>query len=138
MCRREKPGSGSRCNVSAYLLGFRQHQRDSEGHEPVALDIPKPLDRIIKTCLAKDPDERFQNALDLKRDLLWATEEGQSPTPSRSISLLMVIAGLFAISATWFLALRFSNQAGPDPPVIQVDVGRGQIAIFRHPTAPLE
>jgi eukaryotic-like serine/threonine-protein kinase len=42
--------------------------------EPEPLKTTPPLDRVIATCLAKDPDERFQNALDLKRDLLWAME----------------------------------------------------------------
>src|SRR5215813_739780 len=42
--------------------------------EPVPLDIAPPLQRIIRTCLAKDPEHRFQTALDLKRALSWATE----------------------------------------------------------------
>ena len=36
--------------------------------QPVA---PAALDRIISTCLAKDPDDRYQSARDLLRDLKW-------------------------------------------------------------------
>src|SRR5258706_11955508 len=32
---------------------------------------PKALDRIVSTCLAKDPDDRYQSARDLLRDLAW-------------------------------------------------------------------
>ena len=32
---------------------------------------PAALDRIVSTCLAKDPDERYQSARDLLRDLKW-------------------------------------------------------------------
>src|SRR5262249_21756100 len=32
---------------------------------------PPALDRIVKTCLAKDPDERWQSAGDLRRELKW-------------------------------------------------------------------
>src|SRR5260370_39450403 len=46
--------------------------------EPDPLEIAAPLDRVIKTCLAKDPDRRFQNALDLKRDLAWAMDQAPS------------------------------------------------------------
>jgi len=37
--------------------------------------IPKSLDRIVATCLAKDPDDRWQTARDLLRELRWATAE---------------------------------------------------------------
>jgi Tol biopolymer transport system component/predicted Ser/Thr protein kinase len=42
--------------------------------EPEPLQTTPPLDRVIRTCLAKDPDERFQTARDLKRNLQWAME----------------------------------------------------------------
>ena len=39
---------------------------------PSIADIAPPvLDRVLKTCLAKDPDERWQTARDLKRELEW-------------------------------------------------------------------
>jgi serine/threonine protein kinase len=66
--------------------------------EPEPLKTTPPLDRVIRTCLAKDPDKRFQNALDLKRDLLWAME-GASTAPSQSRlgkAAWMVAAGVFA------------------------------------------
>ena len=38
------------------------------------------LDHIIATCLAKNPDERFQSALDVKIELQWAAEDRQPAT----------------------------------------------------------
>lgn len=38
--------------------------------EPEPLQMAPPLDRVMRTCLAKDPDQRFQTAVDLKRDLM--------------------------------------------------------------------
>src|SRR5229473_2236980 len=32
---------------------------------------PPALDRLVKICMAKDPDERWQNANDLRRELKW-------------------------------------------------------------------
>jgi eukaryotic-like serine/threonine-protein kinase len=43
--------------------------------EPAPIDLAPTLERIIRTCLAKDPDQRFQNAVDLKRNLTWSLEQ---------------------------------------------------------------
>ncbi len=37
---------------------------------------PPALERVVKTCLAKDPDERFQTAHDLNLQLRWIMEGG--------------------------------------------------------------
>jgi eukaryotic-like serine/threonine-protein kinase len=37
---------------------------------------PLALERVIKKCLAKDPDERWQNANDLSSELGWIAESG--------------------------------------------------------------
>jgi Tol biopolymer transport system component/predicted Ser/Thr protein kinase len=37
---------------------------------------PPALERLIKICLAKDPDERFQSAHDLSLQLKWISEAG--------------------------------------------------------------
>jgi len=44
---------------------------------------PRALDRIVATCLAKDPDDRYQSARDLLHDLKWAASD-----PSTSASSL--------------------------------------------------
>ena len=46
---------------------------------------PAALDRIISTCLAKDPDDRYQSARDLVRDLTWVasgSSDGASEAPT--------------------------------------------------------
>jgi len=35
---------------------------------------PPALDRVVKTCLAKDPEDRWQSAADIKRELGWVAE----------------------------------------------------------------
>ena len=41
--------------------------------------IPPPLAHLVTTCLAKDPDERWQSAGDLRRQLAWIAESGRAP-----------------------------------------------------------
>jgi eukaryotic-like serine/threonine-protein kinase len=39
---------------------------------------PPQLDRVVKTCLAKEPDNRWQTASDLCRELKWIVESGSA------------------------------------------------------------
>ena len=39
---------------------------------------PPALDRVVRTCLAKDPDDRFQTAHDVKLQLQWIAEGGSA------------------------------------------------------------
>src|SRR6185503_21180857 len=40
---------------------------------------PPSLDRTVATCLAKDPDDRYQSARDLVRDLQWIAADAAAP-----------------------------------------------------------
>ncbi len=39
---------------------------------------PGALDHVVTTCLAKDPDERWQSAADIARECKWITSSGFS------------------------------------------------------------
>ena len=43
--------------------------------------IPRRLDRVVRTCLAKDPEDRWQTMRDLKRELGWIDPTGESEEP---------------------------------------------------------
>jgi eukaryotic-like serine/threonine-protein kinase len=44
---------------------------------------PPAFDRVVRTCLAKDPEDRFQTAHDVKLQLQWVAEGGsQAGAPS--------------------------------------------------------
>ena len=65
---------------------------------------PRALDRVVKTCLAKDPDERWQTARDVKLQLQGIVEEGAvtasipAVTPSTSPSRLKWAAVLLGLA----------------------------------------
>jgi hypothetical protein len=78
---------------------------------------PAALDRIVSTCLAKDPEDRYQSARDLLRDLKWvasgASEVTAAPTtaarPHSNLLPWYVAAAtaLVALAATaWALRPR--------------------------------
>ncbi len=50
-------------------------------HEPVPMSalqplVPPALERLVRQCLSKDPDERWQSAGDVRRELAWIAESG--------------------------------------------------------------
>lgn len=92
------------------------------GSEPPPLsdgmaEVPPLVDRIVTACLAKDPEDRFQSAHDLARDLRWILQGADSdvgstatplpPTarPSTVAPLLAAATGgaLVALAAAWLL-----------------------------------
>jgi Tol biopolymer transport system component len=46
-------------------------------------ELPRDIARIIRQCLAKDPEERYQSAKDLRNDLKVLKEESDSSEPAR-------------------------------------------------------
>jgi serine/threonine protein kinase/Tol biopolymer transport system component len=67
---------------------------------------PPALERAIRTCLEKDPDDRWQSAGDLRRELGWIRQDRQTPAVARKnleragwvtatlLALALVIAGV--------------------------------------------
>lgn len=90
---------------------------------------PPALERLVRTCLAKDPEERWQSAYDVKRELEWiAMDTGDprtAPFPgtvpgaklSRSLSraLLPALAGALAGAALLALVRRAPPAPAADP-----------------------
>jgi eukaryotic-like serine/threonine-protein kinase len=78
--------------------------------EPLPLDVPPSLERVIKTCLAKNPDERFQNALDVKHNLAWAMETPAAALVARRKNQWRVITAaalgllVFGVLGGWAIA----------------------------------
>jgi len=83
---------------------------------------PPALNRVVRQCLEKDPDERWQSAYDLSRELKWIAEGGTQagipppvgePRKSRANFVSVVLAGLLtlALAAVGAIALRRGTNA---------------------------
>jgi eukaryotic-like serine/threonine-protein kinase len=84
---------------------------------------PTALDHVVSRCLAKDIDERWQSAHDLKLELTWiAGGRSSDPTPSARVStrsrerlawLTAAVAFLGALGLLGVLASQRSRDAAP-------------------------
>jgi len=72
---------------------------------------PPALEHVIATCIAKDPDERWQNCADISRQLEWVAKAPKTAEPSpRSRKLLwMLPAAALLIAAAFWLGMRWSK-----------------------------
>jgi serine/threonine protein kinase/Tol biopolymer transport system component len=87
---------------------------------------PPALDHVVATCLAKDPEERWQSAGDVACELRWIADSGTSATSSSTAvgsnwirrGFLMLGAGAFLLAGAFGGALAWSRIARrPDAPV---------------------
>jgi len=121
--------------------------------EPAAVSTVQPLtppalDHVIARCLAKDTDERWQSAGDLKRQLQWiaggsgGTQVGMpvAAAPSRGVGRRERIAWVVAAMAIAVaaVAVRAPWRSTVDPPmsrllmpVAPADNSTGEVAISR-------
>jgi Tol biopolymer transport system component len=73
---------------------------------------PPVLDSVVRTCLSKDADDRFQNAHDLKLQLKWIAEGGsQFGTPSPVIARRRQRQHLWIAAATVLALLAIGGIA---------------------------
>jgi eukaryotic-like serine/threonine-protein kinase len=106
---------------------------------------PPALDQVVRTCLAKDPDERFQSTHDLKLQLKWIAEGGSKAGVPTSVvgqrrrrqklvfwlalaGWVVAVAGIFA---TGYYVRRLAEEQRPVraeiemPPGTDIEIGRG-------------
>src|SRR4029453_14556085 len=70
---------------------------------------PPAFDRVVKTCLAKDPEDRWQTAHDVMLELKWVAEGGSAaglpaPVIARRKSREKLAWGLAALFAVGMIA----------------------------------
>jgi eukaryotic-like serine/threonine-protein kinase len=99
---------------------------------------PPALERVIKTCLAKDPEERFQSAHDVKLQLQWIAEAGsQAGVPAPVVARrknrerrAWIVAGVLAVIAALLAVGLILRAPRPQPPI------RASISLPPRATAP--
>ena len=101
---------------------------------------PPALDHVVKTCLTKDPDGRWQTAGDVGRHLKWITEGGSQPSVTSSVTVApqragwrhaVPIAAASAAMAALIGSVAVWSLMRPEPPTLQ------RFVITTPPDGPL-
>jgi serine/threonine-protein kinase len=95
---------------------------------------PPSLERLVRRCLAKDPDERWDTAHDVADELRWVAETALAPTSRegphggatlRSLRLVIVLLGAAILSLGLVLALWAPWRSPPAPSALRLDTRLG-------------
>jgi eukaryotic-like serine/threonine-protein kinase len=109
--------------------------------DPAPLPVAPALERVVRTCLNKEPGQRYQTALEVQRALHWAFEQREAtPRGRRAIWLFRIAAALIlGAMGGWAIAhfgqptvhehaLRF-DLAAPGTGRFTIGAGSGGIAL---------
>jgi Tol biopolymer transport system component len=124
--RRAFPGKSNLSVASAVL------EKDPEPISTLRPLTPPALDRAVRRCLAKDPEDRWQTARDLLLELKWIAEGGsQAGVPVPLVShrkmrerLAWAAAALFALIAIAFaIGFVLHTPKPPQPMRLSAEIG---------------
>ncbi len=108
--RRASPGKSQLSVASAVL------EKDPEPMSTLQPLTPPALDRTIRVCLAKDPEDRWQTARDLLLELKWIAEAGSQAGRLGSSSLASQVARAAGLGGSGGLCTkhhRIGHRFGP-------------------------
>jgi eukaryotic-like serine/threonine-protein kinase len=112
--------------------------QDPPAASSVRPDAPGPLDRVIRKCLEKDPDARWQSARDLADELKWIQQTATaSSTASGGIrrspirTAIYVAVAALALAAVALVADRLRGREPAPPQFTRLTFQRGTISNAR-------
>jgi Tol biopolymer transport system component len=104
---------------------------------------PPALNRAVKRCLAKEPDERCQSAKDLTDELKWIAEGGsQTGTPAPTVARhkgrerLLAAVAAFAVAAALTLAFLYFRHVPAEQTSTKLSVLPPATAVISSDSAP--
>lgn len=94
--------------------------------------VPRELDRVIRRCLAKDPAERYQHAVDLRHDLEDLQPSARSAfslggrlrVPRWALAAGVSVLALGAAALAYFAGSWRTDGTGSSRPAPRIDVAR--------------
>jgi len=93
---------------------------------------PRGLAEVVRICLEKDPEKRWQSARDVRHALRWAAAQPPPAVPSRSVrvwqGLAVLMAAIALATGAWVL---FRPQAPGSPGRFEVPAPEG-VTFFDH------
>jgi Tol biopolymer transport system component len=119
----------SQLSVASAIL-----EKDPDPISTIQPLTPPALEHLVRICLAKDPDQRFQSAHDLKLQLQWITAGGsqvgapavvvsQRKSKQKILAAAMVLGWLAAVAAVVFAA-TYANRLTAAQQLVRAEIAQ--------------
>jgi len=121
MATAKRPFDGkSQLSLASAIL-----EKDPESIRTLKPELPSRFERVVSACLAKNPDDRFQSAHDVRLELAWIAEDtpqlaaaaaAKAATPSSrllpwaiTMALVLLAAGTLVFTRRQITNARYTN-----------------------------
>ncbi len=134
MCTGKRPFDG-KSQISVASAIFEKDPEPISASRPLT---PPAFERLVNTCLAKNPDDRFQSARDVRLELKWIADQGAQLAPAAAATkrlpavLPWVVAAICALLAAGAFFFFRGEQIYPAYTNVTYRLGRLQSARFSH------
>jgi len=96
---------------------------------------PPGLERVIQTCLEKDPDKRWQSAREIKHALEWMVQTAPAaaaaaPTPAKTLGLWKTAAAVLAVAVLGIAGWAFWPKTAPPAQMTRFQVSLPENVTF--------
>jgi eukaryotic-like serine/threonine-protein kinase len=120
-----KPAFESKSKASLIASILKEQPRPLKDLQPLT---PPALERVVQTCLEKDPDKRWQSAREVRHALEWISAEPQpAPAPPPKSKILQIAGGATVLIALVALIAWWRTHPAEQPlkPMVRLDVDLG-------------
>jgi Tol biopolymer transport system component len=121
-----KPVFGGRTKASLIASILSSEPAPLSAVQPLA---PPALERVIRQCLAKDPDDRWQSAGDIGRELKWIAEGGSQTSAAPhvvsarpTLSYLPWALAALGLALAILFGMLFATRTGKPQPLVRSQI----------------
>ena len=119
MAPEQRAGHDVDQRTDIYALGLILHEmiagRRYQADQPLTLECPPQLAHVIERCLEQDPDDRWQSAADVRKELEWSARSKPAPATVEAPSnrWLWPVAAALGIMLALAVAALLRQRADP-------------------------